>query len=735
MTEHPLVSILVPLYNKAPYVEETIRSALSQTYPSIEVIVIDDGSTDGSADVVAAIEDPRLQLIRRENRGANATRNELLELAQGEFIQYLDADDLIDATKTERQMAVFTDEVDAVACRVRRDGRPGDLMPRLDEDDLVGFLAHHGLITVAPLYRAEHLRRIGGWRVDLAASQEYELHLRLALRGAWRTVRLVDEPLASYRTVRGSTSGDDGRLYTEKARALRDLLDLSSGPDSDAVALALANASRHLARSHQFELARSHLAVALSRSPGSAAAFPRRIRWARHPTPLVALETADHFIRTRRRGQPSEARSDGPLRVLWLVPDFPKHDDDPSYVFLLNEARSLSAVPSVDLLVASFADHPHCVSGLQVVNLTPPQSITEKAGMLLRTGRRNPKLLWETLRHRSTGYPSAWRLDAVANLLSQHHADVVHSHFSVPDGTAASQIAHLHGAASVVSLRGVDLAINEAIGYGFRLNPRYDRQLRKTLLSADRVLVASPQMRQAALEAGARSDRLLVLPNAVSVPDMESIPDMRLLLGVAAGDVVIVSVGHLITRKGFDKGIEAIAHLRRLSPEQSYHYVVIGEGEERSKLAVQAAKLGVQTFVHLVGRLPQRGVWSWYRAGDVYWFLSRTEAFGNVVLEAFGAGLPIVGVREGTAGDLLHDDTAAAVVELEPESIARATLNLLHCPLERPEIVSRRAHILEQYGPSDRARRLYDIYLDAATRAAGPRSSGEARQSKMDSNL
>ena len=121
MSASPLVSVLIPLYNKVDWVESTIQSALDQTYRNIEVIVIDDGSTDGSAEVVAALTDTRIRLISRENRGANATRNELLHEALGTYVQYLDADDLLLPNKLEIQVAGLEAGAGVSLCPVWRE--------------------------------------------------------------------------------------------------------------------------------------------------------------------------------------------------------------------------------------------------------------------------------------------------------------------------------------------------------------------------------------------------------------------------------------------------------------------------------------------------------------------------------------------------------------------------------------------------------------------------------------
>ncbi len=108
----PLVSILIAAYNAEPWLTETLDSATGQTWPNVEVILVDDGSTDDTLALARRYEARGVRVIAQENRGACAARNAALAEAQGDFIQYLDADDLLAPDKIEVQMNRLADEPD-----------------------------------------------------------------------------------------------------------------------------------------------------------------------------------------------------------------------------------------------------------------------------------------------------------------------------------------------------------------------------------------------------------------------------------------------------------------------------------------------------------------------------------------------------------------------------------------------------------------------------------------------
>lgn len=101
----PLVSVIIPVYNSEKYIAEAIESVLSQTYPSFELIIVDDGSTDRSSEICLSY--PRVRYEYQENRGVAAARNRGIELAQGDFLAFLDADDFWLPEKLSLQVEAF----------------------------------------------------------------------------------------------------------------------------------------------------------------------------------------------------------------------------------------------------------------------------------------------------------------------------------------------------------------------------------------------------------------------------------------------------------------------------------------------------------------------------------------------------------------------------------------------------------------------------------------------------
>jgi glycosyltransferase involved in cell wall biosynthesis len=186
-SNNPLVSILIPCYNAEAWVKQCIESALQQTYPNKEVIIIDDGSTDGSAGVIDRFRD-KITFKRAANSGANATRNELTRLAQGEWLQYLDADDYFLPGKVESDINLLSTskgELDVIySPMIHHDtAKPErDYTVKITADDeIVNYIRWIPFGTHSMLLRRQSVLAVGGWNPDQPCCQEHELLLRLLL--------------------------------------------------------------------------------------------------------------------------------------------------------------------------------------------------------------------------------------------------------------------------------------------------------------------------------------------------------------------------------------------------------------------------------------------------------------------------------------------------------------------------------------------------------------------------
>jgi hypothetical protein len=186
----PLVSILIPCYNAERWVAQAIESALRQTWPEKEIIVVDDGSTDGSLAIIQSFGD-RIRWETGPNRGGNVARNRLLKLAHGEWLQYLDADDWLLPEKVAQQVEFLKEhpETDIVYGPSTLEywsekETYRELLPIPETDDLWVLLARWYLPqTGVLLWRRKAVLEVGGWKPDQPCCQEHELYLRLLMAG------------------------------------------------------------------------------------------------------------------------------------------------------------------------------------------------------------------------------------------------------------------------------------------------------------------------------------------------------------------------------------------------------------------------------------------------------------------------------------------------------------------------------------------------------------------------
>ncbi|HNY13366.1 MAG TPA: glycosyltransferase, partial [Candidatus Wallbacteria bacterium] len=211
-----LVSVIIPTHNRGDLITETIESVLAQSYKNIEIIVVDNGSTDDTEEIIKKISAPALRYIKQENSGGPASpRNVGVGMARGEYIAFLDSDDIWLSDKIKRQVEIFEKmpEVGLVFCQCRFFGKEyhektiypakgysGNVFDEIIKGNFVP--------TVSVVCRRATLAEIGIFdeRSDLRAFEDYELWMRVA-RGY--DFYFINEPLCLLRMHSQSMLGND----------------------------------------------------------------------------------------------------------------------------------------------------------------------------------------------------------------------------------------------------------------------------------------------------------------------------------------------------------------------------------------------------------------------------------------------------------------------------------------------------------------------------------------------
>lgn len=226
----PRVSVIIPAYNSESFVGEAIDSVLAQTYRSVECIVVDDGSSDRTAQLVQGYGD-RVRYIRQENAERSAARNNGITHASGDFLCFLDADDFIAPEKIAEQLAFLQEhpDFDLVYSRVayfREKGEGGCQSPRrpTPSGEVLRELAFSNFITIhTPLIRRRAIDRGGLFDPHFNRFEDWDFFLRLALTGA--RFAFLDRVSAYVRVHPANTIGDRVRMFEAKFAVARKIVD------------------------------------------------------------------------------------------------------------------------------------------------------------------------------------------------------------------------------------------------------------------------------------------------------------------------------------------------------------------------------------------------------------------------------------------------------------------------------------------------------------------------------
>jgi glycosyltransferase involved in cell wall biosynthesis len=231
LTQHPLVSVIIPVYNGERYLEQTIQSVITQTENRWEIIIVNDGSTDASQkilDAQQAVLKERCHIITSQNKGVSCARNTAVRFSTGKYIAFLDQDDLWHSEKLDKQIQVLSDNtsIDLIYSNESVINDKGDLIKnsvlnlnRQHRGRVFHNLLFDNFIPISSvMMRKDLFEQIGGFNEDYYLAEDFDFLLKVAEKGRFD---FIDEPLLHYREHQQSgTAYKIDRIMTESFRIL-----------------------------------------------------------------------------------------------------------------------------------------------------------------------------------------------------------------------------------------------------------------------------------------------------------------------------------------------------------------------------------------------------------------------------------------------------------------------------------------------------------------------------------
>jgi glycosyltransferase involved in cell wall biosynthesis len=674
----PLVSVLLAVHDDSRFLGAAVQSVLRQTVDDLELIVVDDASTDATPALLSAVQDPRLVVLTNdEQAGLASSLNRGLAQAGGRYFARLDADDVALPERLERQLERLgrRDQpavVGSAVLDVNAAGRPGTLHRNPSGATGIRWRALFGSPFFHPTVLVDRERADRAqlrYDPSYLESEDYELWARLLSAGAGAN---LSEPLVLKRVHPGQASLRRSALQTSFQRqvALREIDRIAPGLTADDAELAWrlgsgreiapAAADAYLGLLEAFE--RHHGVDAEVRGAAArtllAAGRPRKALGLGLSYPVgFALRGAERRLRAhqaRDRATSWLETIDKPRDAIRVAVVSPEPTPYRSPLFDRVAARA-----EVDLTVVYAA---RTVAGRT-------WSVTPNHRAVFLGGARLPGVR-SILRH---DYPVT---PAIGRVLRRSRPEVVVvSGWSTFAAQAALAWSRARRIPYVLLVESHDLGPRS----GWRRAVK-GAVVPRIIRGAVSVLVVGTAARESVLAHGASPERVRVFANTVDVPAWSERADrlaegrarLRSESGVADDDVVVLSVGRLV----FDKGLDVLITAAAATGDSRLRLVFAGGGPNEAALVELARELDVRLLIR--GDLPEAALADEYVKADAFALLSVHETWGVVVNEAAASGLPLVlSERVGAAHDLLRNGENGFVVPSGDVSAAAAALKRL----------------------------------------------------------
>ncbi len=720
------VSIIIPLYNKAPYVRRALESISVQSFRDFEVIIVDDGSTDDGAAIVAGYPDKRFRLISQTNAGPGAARNAGLKQARCELIAFLDADDEWLPNYLQESVSLLENlgsEVASVTCgyiehpagvsmesRWRKRGLADGvhrIQPDTDPALVVSMLAY--MSPCSTLTRAEVVRKWGGFfdREKCVFGEDAFLWLKVLLN---EQVVFNLKPLVQFhREAAGlsyNLSGsrpvepflkDPREIEAACPPALRDLL-------AQVIAIRAAKTACVLGYWGRWREARDLVKRYTA---------PKNWRLPYHVPAVVCSTPVGSALGASWRAI-TQSRTDEPARngnsTGKLTPDFQIQTPRAKIrILALVEALNVNAIAkNMFEFHRAATELAQQSTGLPAIELSLVTFDRDNNTAAFVAAARELKIEIDLIPERGRFDRSVIR--SLRGIVARRAPDVIVSH----------QVkSHFLINISRLWKKYPWIAFNHGYTSTDRKDLIYNRLDRWSLPKADRVVTVCEAFAGSLGSMGMPRDRIYVQHNSIRRASAVGVSEIQLLkeaLGLAEGERIILCVGRLSKEKAQIDLLHAFATFTDLHSEIKARLVIVGDGPERKALAAATASLGIEDRVVFAGQVNKVGVY--YAAADLLVNPSHSEGSPYVLLEAMGAGLPIVATEVGGVPEILeHQQTAVLIPAGEPQAMAEAIAQILSDKSFAAKLADNAGKLVStRFSPETYVRSLVDLYRQAISR-------------------
>lgn len=244
---------------------------------------------------------------------------------------------------------------------------------------------------------------------------------------------------------------------------------------------------------------------------------------------------------------------------------------------------------------------------------------------------------------------------------SKRKIDILNCHGVDDAGNRARALKHIHGFPLVMTPHGMDVQKKPEIGYGLRLNHKWDRRITKNLQAADYVTAISQSVHND-LDM-VQEERIVNIPNGIHIKRFVGPKSgyLREHFGISNTCKIILSVGRNHIKKGYDYGIQAVSEVVKKLDYKNVHYVIVGRGVTAHQKIV--AKCQAETFVSLVDEVPPGKITQCYKSADIFFSPSIVEGLSLVSLEAMAAELPLVVTNVPGNDDVVKENGCGVIVK------------------------------------------------------------------------